>query len=156
MSQSTASIGTVLTTLKSNFTTQLASSDLDGGQIPVSFGPQRDFERESVLIGDLTSPGEQKWALLGNSSREEQYAVNVTVLAGDPRKQTFDDQVARAFSVFGTLETWLRANVDLGLSSTFTHLRCEVATVNVQQYPHPDHNGPVVQIDFAVRVITRI
>ena len=138
------------------FETQLATSGPDGGQIEVVYGPVRNYDRESVGIGDVTSPAEQVWALLGNSSREERYAINTTIVAGDPRHQTPRAQIDRAFVILGVLETWLRANVDLGLSGSFTHIRTQVASVNVQQFPDPDADGPVVQTDFTVGVVTRI
>lgn len=146
--QATSAISTVLTTLKAGFDSATTA--------PVYFGPQRDGERESVWIGDVTTPGEQQWGPFGNQAREERFAVNATVLAADPRYQTFDDQIARAFTLFGLLETWLRSNIDLGLSATFTHLRAEVSRVGVQQYPHSDGGTPVVQVDFSVAVVARI
>lgn len=146
--QTTSAVGTVLTTLKSGFDSATT--------VPVYFGPQRDTERECVWIGDVTTPGEQEWALLGHSQREERFSVNATVLAGDPQYDTPDTQIARAFTVFGLLETWLRSNVDLGLSATFTHLRAEVQRVGVQQYPMPDGGNPAVQVDFSVLVVARI
>lgn len=146
--QTTSAVASVLLTLKSGF-----DSVTD---VPVYFGPQRDTERECVWIGDVTTPGEQQWALLGAEQREERFAANVTVLASSPQYQTPDAQITRAFQIFGLLETWLRSNVDLGLSATFRHLRAEVARVGVQQYPHADDGHPTVQVDFAVAVVARI
>lgn len=146
--QATSAVGTVLTTLKAGFDSATS--------VPVSFGPQRSLDREQVLVGDVTTPAEQAWSFLGNQAREEEFAVNTTVLAMDPQHQTYDDQIGRAFTIFGLLETWLRSNVDLGLSATFTHLRAEVSRVGVQSYPNPDGGTPAVQIDFSVKVTARI
>ena len=146
--QTTSAVGTVLTTLKSGFDSATT--------VPVSFGPQRDFDREQILIGDVTTPAEQQWSFLGNQAREEEFAVNTTVLAMDPQYQSYDDQIGRAFTIFGVLETWLRANVDLGLSASYTHLRAEVSRVGVQSYPNADGGTPAVQIDFSVKVNARI
>lgn len=150
------SIFDAIDALETGFTTALATASPSSGQVQVNNGPVRDYNRESVWIMDLTTPSDQDWATLGHVKRKERYSLNASLVVGGGEQITFGTQRSRAETLFALIESWLRSNVDLGLSGSYQDIRAAILSNNLLQFPNPDDGSPVVQVDFTVGVEARI
>lgn len=76
------------------------------------------IQRESIVVGDTSGGGStlQRWAALGNRSRDEQFPIYITVEVRTPGlspKEARD----RAFALFAVVETALRSSTRFGLDA---------------------------------------
>ena len=77
----------------------------------VTIGLPRQAEREMVIIGDVN--GDQEWASIGTSRRDEDYTVDLFVVVLWPGYDQLE-ALSRAWELFGVVEDVIRANPGAG------------------------------------------
>lgn len=77
----------------------------------VTVGLPRQAEREMVIIGDVN--GDQEWASIGTSRRDEDYTVDLFVVVLWPGYDQVE-AMSRAWELFGVVEDVIRANPGAG------------------------------------------
>ena len=154
-----SSVYTVKSQLLSNFTTQLATSGLDGGPIQVSWGTPRVLQREAVVLGEVRTPPDQRWHQLGNLKRDETYDLAVYIQAGDPRFDTQQEQTERVYVIADVLATWLLTKTGAtpginlgGVPSGYQSLTGQIAVPDLDEWYD---DGFVALLSSAVRVKAR-
>lgn len=155
--QLTSSIPAVLDALDDGFTELLATRGVNGDEILVCQGECPDPPKEYLEIGDVVGNADQQWAHLGALTRDETYAVSITIVVQDDRHTTQRAAKDRAFEILGFCETWLRENVTLGLTQTsgqFQRLEVQVATIGT--LGEPAERGWRYVIGWAVKIDSRL
>lgn len=77
----------------------------------VTIGLPRQAEREMVIIGDVN--GDQEWASIGTSRRDEDYTLDLFVVVLWPGYDQLE-ALSRAWELFGVVEDVIRANPGAG------------------------------------------
>lgn len=119
--------------------------------VQVEYGdPGAFLEQEYLIVGDMAGLGEleeQDWATIGAYSKDEAYAIAVSIWAGAP-DQTQEEADVRAEELFSALFDALAGDdLTLGVPGV---LKVELA--RGQYYDQRQDHGHATQVDTAVRV----
>ncbi len=125
--------------------------------VEVKFGPPRaNEERKGLFVGadetDSQAPGQQRWPGLAHAYRDDSVEIPMLlyVQSGDDDLLT---TVTTADGYFQSIETWLRANVDL-LVPGGQNVRAQITTY--QWWPYYTAEGHTVRLLFTINVEARL
>ena len=114
----------------------------------VTVGLPRQAEREMVIIGDVN--GEQEWASIGASRRDEDYTLDLFVVVLWPGYDQLE-VLTRAWELYAVVEDVIRANPGAGGPGVlWSEVRRPNGTSSV------DDEGYAYQISSGVRTRARI
>lgn len=114
----------------------------------VTVGLPRQAEREMVIIGDVN--GEQEWASIGASRRDEDYTLDLFVVVLWPGYDQLE-ALTRAWELYAVVEDVIRANPGAGGPGVmWSEVRRPNGTSSV------DDEGYAYQISSGVRTRARI
>lgn len=119
------------------------------GAIPqLSWGTPRNFERECIIVGNVTN-SEQQWAGIGNRRRDEDYRLDLVVWvnkAGDSQ----EDATVRAVELLAVVEAVVRANSNLSAALPAGQW-AEMRSPSLEEFPTEGGYGALVQSEIRVR-----
>ncbi len=114
----------------------------------VTVGLPRQAEREMVILGDVV--GDQEWAAIGGSRRDEDYTLDLYVVVLWPG-YTQLEALSRAWELFAVVEDVVRSNVGAGGTGVmFSEMKRPSGATSV------DDEGYAYQITSGVRTRARI
>lgn len=114
----------------------------------ITVGLPRQAEREMVMIGDVV--GDQEWAAIGGSRRDEDYTLDLYVVVLWPG-YTQLEALTRAWELYAVVEDVLRANPGVGGPGVmFSEVKRPSGAMSV------DDEGYAYQITSGVRTRARI
>lgn len=160
----TSTVPTVKAQLVSLLTTALATSGVDGGQVPVFYGPPGpDGTDECVFLGRSPLPSEGSQGSLtsivfdvgaiggARTRRIEQYGIELTCWTwrGDLTPEGYEDCETRVFELFAKVEDVLAVNEKLALDAITS---ARISSYDVLTRPHPSGSGLMSQIVASVDV----
>lgn len=154
--QKTSSIPQVKAALVALFTSTLATASTDpvGTPVRVFYGDPAEATREHVIVGETFLPDQQSWSVLGQARRDEDYALAVWVETSEWKTQ--QESTERAFALLALLETALRANLTLGLQTTFRSITVEVAQVQLEEAAQAAGRGFFTRLSWSIRAKVQI
>lgn len=114
-------------------------------------------ERQVVIVGDTFAEGDddQQWAVIGARTKDERYAINVTVKVLQPGC-SISEARNRAFALLAVVEQTLIDNVTLGIAPTANY---QIISTQLRQPTHQQgalDEGRGCVIETAVRVAARL
>lgn len=114
----------------------------------VTVGLPRQAEREMVIIGDVN--GDQEWASIGTSRRDEDYTLDLFVVVLWPGYDQLE-ALTRAWELYAVVEDVIRANPGAGGTGVmWSEVKRPNGTSSV------DDEGYAYQITSGVRTRARI
>lgn len=114
----------------------------------VTVGLPRQAEREMVIIGDVN--GDQEWASIGASRRDEDYTLDLFVVVLWPGYDQLE-ALTRAWELYAVVEDVIRANPGAGGTGVmWSEVKRPNGTSSV------DDEGYAYQITSGVRTRARI
>jgi len=140
----TSTVPAVLTALHRN----LVEADWPLRVPSVTVGLPRQAEREMVIIGDVV--GDQEWAAIGATRRDEDYTVDLYVVVLWPGYDQLE-AMTRAWELYAVVEDVVRENPGAGGAGVmFSEVKRPSGATSV------DDEGYAYQITSGVRTRARI
>jgi hypothetical protein len=140
----TSTVPAVLTALHRN----LVEADWPLRVPSVTVGLPRQAEREMVIIGDVV--GDQEWAAIGATRRDEDYTVDLYVVVLWPGYDQLE-AMTRAWEIYAVVEDVVRENPGAGGAGVmFSEVKRPSGATSV------DDEGYAYQITSGVRTRARI
>ena len=140
----TSTVPAVLTALHRN----LVEADWPLRVPSVTVGLPRQAEREMVILGDVV--GDQEWAAIGASRRDEDYTVDLYVVVLWPGYDQLE-AMTRAWELYAVVEDVVRENPGAGGAGVmFSEVKRPSGATSV------DDEGYAYQITSGVRTRARI
>lgn len=140
----TSTVPAVLTALHRN----LVEADWPLRVPSVTVGLPRQAEREMVILGDVV--GDQEWAAIGATRRDEDYTVDLYVVVLWPGYDQLE-AMTRAWELYAVVEDVVRENPGAGGAGVmFSEVKRPSGATSV------DDEGYAYQITSGVRTRARI
>ena len=140
----TSTVPAVLTALHRN----LVEADWPLRVPSVTVGLPRQAEREMVILGDVV--GDQEWAAIGATRRDEDYTVDLYVVVLWPGSDQLE-AMTRAWELYAVVEDVVRENPGAGGAGVmFSEVKRPSGATSV------DDEGYAYQITSGVRTRARI
>ena len=119
----------------------------------VSLGsPGNSTDIEAIIIGTVEST--QEWASIGALGRNEEFTIEVDVLAAFHGQQSMADAIDRVFELWGTAVHELRLNPTLGVAPSSSQgqvISIEVGTVKLVEVMRSQGRAAVIRSKLKVR-----